>query len=95
MPDKANLHSVEPFPGPQPQIRKARLSDVNDMFRMINHYAEKQLMLRKTQLQLYENLRDYSIAVEALLPIGCSGAALFTFIGKIWRKYGLSRLRRV
>jgi amino-acid N-acetyltransferase len=58
------LHSVEPFPSQQPLVRKARLSDVNDMYRIINHYAESQLMLPKTQLQLYENLRDYSIVTE-------------------------------
>lgn len=65
MPEKAKLHSIEPSPGPAPVIRKARLADVNDMFRMINHYAELQLMLPKTQLQLYENLRDYSVVTES------------------------------
>jgi amino-acid N-acetyltransferase len=49
-------------------IRKARLSDVNDMYRIINAYAERQLMLPKTQLQLYENLRDYSVAVDPSTP---------------------------
>jgi amino-acid N-acetyltransferase len=68
MPEKAKLHSVEPLPSQQPVIRKARLADVNDMFRMINHYAEMQLMLPKTQLQLYENLRDYSVVTEASVP---------------------------
>jgi amino-acid N-acetyltransferase len=68
MPDKATLHSIEPLPGEQPVVRKARLSDVNDMFRIINHYAEMQLMLPKTQLQLYENLRDYSIVTDHSAP---------------------------
>ncbi len=45
-------------------VRKARLADVNDMHKLINHYAELQLMLPKTHLQLYENLRDYTVAVE-------------------------------
>ena len=68
MPKKATLHSVEPNPGPHPVVRKARLTDVNEMFRIINHYAEQQLMLPKTQLQLYENLRDYSIIVDESDP---------------------------
>jgi amino-acid N-acetyltransferase len=68
MPEKALLHSIEPLPGAQPVVRKARLGDVNDMFRIINHYAEMQLMLPKTQLQLYENLRDYSIVTEVSAP---------------------------
>lgn len=64
MSDKASLHSIDPMPVAEPVVRKARLSDVNDMFRIINHYAEMQLMLPKTQLQLYENLRDYSIVTD-------------------------------
>jgi amino-acid N-acetyltransferase len=68
MPERAKLHSMELFPHQQPVIRKARLSDVNEMFRVINYYAEKQLMLPKTQLQLYENLRDYSVAFDESAP---------------------------
>jgi amino-acid N-acetyltransferase len=74
MPKKAALHVVEPLPGLQPAIRKARLTDVNGIFHIINHYAEKQQMLPKTQLQLYENLRDYSIAADPSAPdriLGC------------------------
>jgi amino-acid N-acetyltransferase len=67
IPEKASPHSVEPL-GARPYVRKARVSDVNDMFRIINHYAEMQLMLPKTQLQLYENLRDYSVVVEPSAP---------------------------
>jgi amino-acid N-acetyltransferase len=67
MPDIA-VASIESFPGGQSMIRKARLSDVNDMYRIINYYAERQLMLSKTQLQLYENMRDYSVAVDPSMP---------------------------
>jgi len=80
MPEKAKLHSIEPLPGQQSVIRKARLADVNDMFRIINHYAEMQLMLPKTQLQLYENLRDYSIVSEASAPnrmLGCGALHIY------------------
>jgi amino-acid N-acetyltransferase len=58
------IQAIEPFFAGQHIIRKARLSDVNDMYRIVNYYAERQLMLPKTQLQLYENLRDYSVAVD-------------------------------
>jgi amino-acid N-acetyltransferase len=68
MPEKASLHALEPSPAVQPVVRKARLADVGDMFRIINHYAEMQRMLPKTQLQLYENLRDYSIVAEPTAP---------------------------
>jgi amino-acid N-acetyltransferase len=65
MPEKAKpLYSVEPTPGPLPLVRKARLADVNAMYGIINHYAESQRMLPKTHLQLYENLRDYSVLTD-------------------------------
>jgi amino-acid N-acetyltransferase len=50
--------------GLKPSVRKARLSDVAGMYRIINYYAELQRMLPKTELQLYENLRDYSIVTD-------------------------------
>ena len=50
------------------------------MFRIINHYVEEQLMLPKTHLQLYENLRDYSIAAEDSSPdriLGCGALHIY------------------
>jgi len=61
-------------------VRKARLSDVGEMCRIINHYAEKQQMLPKTLLQLYENLRDYSVAFDAAAPermLGCGALHIY------------------
>jgi amino-acid N-acetyltransferase len=80
MSEKAQLRSVKPFPGQQPLVRKARLTDVNQMYRIINQYAETQLMLPKTQLQLYENLRDYSVAADASTPnyvLGCGALHIY------------------
>ncbi len=74
------LHSSDPLANLDPLIRKARLADVGDMYRIVNHYAEKQLMLPKTQLQLYENLRDYSVAFDSAEPtrmIGCGALHIY------------------
>ena len=49
---------------PDAFVRKARVSDVPAIHKLINYYADRQLMLPKTNLQLYENLRDYSVAVS-------------------------------
>jgi amino-acid N-acetyltransferase len=62
------------------RVRKARMADVAAMHSMINHYAEKQLMLPKAHLQLYETLRDYSVAVEAgddSMVLGCGSLHLY------------------
>jgi amino-acid N-acetyltransferase len=69
MPEKVQLRDrAEPLPDLKTLVRKARLSDVAGMYRIINHYAEAQRMLPKTELQLYENLRDYSIVTDASSP---------------------------
>jgi amino-acid N-acetyltransferase len=70
----------EGLPARKPVVRKARTFDVAAMHAIINHYAEKQLMLPKTNLQLYENLRDYSVAVEADASgqvIGCGALHIY------------------
>lgn len=54
-------------------IRKARLSDVKSMCALINQYAEKALMLPRTPFQLYENIRDFTVAVAEndQIILGC------------------------
>jgi len=68
MSENAQLQAADSFPALQSLVRKARLADVNEMYRIINHYAEMQKMLPKTQLQIYENLRDYSVVVGDSTP---------------------------
>jgi amino-acid N-acetyltransferase len=78
--ETAQQHSVGPSSSRAVIIRKARLADVNEMHRMINGYAETQLMLPKTQLQLFEHLRDYSVAAEASAPnhlLGCGALHIY------------------
>ncbi len=80
MPEEAPMHSVESIPDPKPLLRKARPADVNEMHRIINHYAQKQLMLPKTQLRLYEFLRDYTVATETSAPnklLGCGALHIY------------------
>jgi amino-acid N-acetyltransferase len=74
------LNSIEPGSDSRLVIRKARMADVGDMYRIVNHYAETQLMLPKTELQLYENLRDYSVALDPDLPnrlTGCGALHIY------------------
>jgi amino-acid N-acetyltransferase len=61
-------------------VRKAKLSDVPAVHKLINYYAERQLMLPKTHLQLYENLRDYSAVVDSLddnAMLGCAALHIY------------------
>lgn len=43
-------------------IRKAKLSDAEEIHELINYYAEKDLMLSRPRSMLYEYIRDFAIA---------------------------------
>jgi amino-acid N-acetyltransferase len=61
-------------------LRKARVSDVGSVHQIINHYANQQLMLPKTHLQLYENLRDFTVAMDPIqetLVLGCGALHIY------------------
>ena len=80
MPEINSLPADLPWAEHKTLIRKARLADVIAMSRIIQHYADLQRMLPKTQLQLYENLRDYSVAVDAAAPaqvLGCGALHIY------------------
>jgi amino-acid N-acetyltransferase len=62
------------------RLRKARPADVGAMHAIINEYAAEQRMLPKTHLQLYENLRDYTVAVDSANPkavLACGALHLY------------------
>jgi amino-acid N-acetyltransferase len=68
----------QPAPTPETAVRKARLSDVGALHRIINSYAGKQLMLPKTHLELYENLRDYAVVVDPSdAVLGCGALHIY------------------
>jgi len=55
------------------EIRKARPSDVGAMLALINDYAARGVMLPRTEFELCENLRDFTVAVkrDGDGPSGC------------------------
>jgi len=50
--------------------RRAKLTDVEDILKLINKYAEKGLMLPRTRSTLYEGIREFVIAIEDDRVIG-------------------------
>lgn len=45
-------------------IRPANMADVAEIHRLINYHAEYNRMLFRSHANLYEHLRDFSVAVE-------------------------------
>ncbi|NLI93693.1 MAG: N-acetyltransferase [Peptococcaceae bacterium] len=50
--------------------RNAKLSDVEEIIKLINLYAEQGLMLPRTRSTLYEGIREFVVAVEDEKIIG-------------------------
>lgn len=53
------------------QIRAATVRDVSAMLQIINDYAAGQVMLSRSPLSLYENLRDFLVADREGEILGC------------------------
>lgn len=45
-------------------IRKAKLSDVENIHKLIAFFAEKKVMLARSLNYVYENIRDFAVAVD-------------------------------
>jgi len=43
------------------ELRKARLGDVDEVYALIRHWAERGLMLLRSHSHLYENIRDFHV----------------------------------
>ena len=54
------------------QPEKAKISDVKQLHKLINHYADKGEMLPRSLSEIYENIRDFYIVRKANKAIACS-----------------------
>jgi len=84
----------------EPIIRRAYVSDVDQMADLINGYATQGLMLPKTHAQLYNNLRDFIVVDVAGTIVGCAGLKITwrdlaeivsLAVAPEWQGHGLGR----
>ena len=54
------------------QVEKARISDVVQMQKLINHFARKDEMLVRPLSEIYENIRDYYVVRNGKRLIACA-----------------------
>jgi len=52
-------------------IRKANVSDIKKIQKLINYYAKQDKMLPRSLNELYENIRDFVIYTEGKNVYGC------------------------
>jgi amino-acid N-acetyltransferase len=59
------------------KIEKAKISNVPQMHKLINHCAEKDEMLPRSLSELYENIRDCFVAKDGDKLLGCVALHVF------------------
>lgn len=52
------------------KIRKAKISDTPSVLRLINYYAKRELMLPRSQIEIYENIRNFLVYEDRNKVIG-------------------------
>jgi amino-acid N-acetyltransferase len=59
-------------------VRKARISDIHPLLHLINGYAAKGVMLPRTEFEMSENIRDFTVAWQGDRLIGCGALHFYT-----------------
>ena len=60
------------------EVRKARMCDIAPILQLINGYAAKGIMLPRTELELSEHIRDFSVVLADGRLLGCGALHFYT-----------------
>jgi len=59
-------------------IRKASLTDIPALLGLINAYAAKGIMLPRTEFEMAENIRDFTVVYDGDEIVGCGALHFYT-----------------
>lgn len=59
-------------------MRKAGMRDIPQMLELINSYAASGVMLPRTEFEMSENIRDFSVAYGGDRLAGCGALHFYT-----------------
>jgi amino-acid N-acetyltransferase len=65
-------------PGGPLEVRKARMCDIAPILQLINGYAAKGVMLPRTELELSEHIRDFSVVLSGGRLLGCGALHFYS-----------------
>jgi len=60
------------------ELRKARMSDIALLLELINGYASRGVMLPRTEFELSESIRDFSVAYAGGQLVGCGALHFYS-----------------
>ena len=59
-------------------VRKAAMRDIHGILEVINAYAAEGVMLPRTEFEMSENIRDFSVAYDGDTLVGCGALHFYT-----------------
>ena len=59
-------------------VRKAAMRDIHAVLQLINDYAAKGIMLPRTEFEMSENIRDFTVAYAGDRLVGCGALHFYT-----------------
>jgi amino-acid N-acetyltransferase len=60
------------------QVQKASMRDIPGILAIINSYASQGVMLPRTEFEMSENIRDFSVAYDGPVLAGCAALHFYT-----------------
>jgi amino-acid N-acetyltransferase len=66
------------------EVRKASMQDIPALLDLINGYAAKGIMLPRTEFEMSENMRDFSVAYDGGKLVGCGALHFYSpIVGEV------------
>jgi amino-acid N-acetyltransferase len=90
----------QPHSGPPLICRKAAMGDIAPLLELVNGYAAKGVMLPRTEFEMSENIRDFSVILSGKELVGCGALHFYTptageirsvAVAEKWKTHGVGR----
>src|ERR1700733_1894947 len=72
------LEDIEPSISQALTARKAAMRDIPALLRLINHYAAEGIMLPRTEFEISETIRDFTVIYSGSQLLGCGALHFYT-----------------
>lgn len=82
------------------EVRKAAMNDIAPILNLINGYAQKGIMLPRTEFEMSENIRDFTVAYSGGQLAGCGALHFYSptmgevrslAVDEAWKTHGIGR----
>ena len=77
-PDQENMETGAPFGGAVPHLRPAAITDVPQIYELLDEYARMGNLLPRAYNELYRHLRDFFVIEIDSKVIACGALEIFT-----------------